>query len=93
MVAILRNRASGQAALDRLVYNEAARLQSLQIPHAEPEVMLGRVAVMCAGTADLPVAEEAAAITELCNAKVCAGGPGFQEALGQTSGSRSYVLT
>ena len=38
-------------------------------PDPAPVRSIGTVAVMCAGTADLSVAEEAAIITELCHAK------------------------
>jgi NCAIR mutase (PurE)-related protein len=50
------------------IYNEAARTITLrQSPATEPS---GHVAVLCAGTSDLPVAEEAAITAELFGCRV-----------------------
>jgi NCAIR mutase (PurE)-related protein len=52
------------AALPDAAYNERARLLTAGPPHAPPEGGAGRIAVLAAGTSDLPVAEEAAACCE-----------------------------
>ncbi len=55
-------------ALDgRLAYNEAARTITLE---KEPREKTGSVLVISAGTADIPVAEEAAETAALCGANV-----------------------
>lgn len=55
--------------LPGLVYYRSARICATAIPAAEPEYP-GRIGVLCAGTADLPVAEEAAVTAELCGFRV-----------------------
>lgn len=49
-------------------YHEAARC--LTVPVRAPEPLPGRVAVVCAGTSDIPVAEEAAVTAEFHGATV-----------------------
>lgn len=50
------------------VYHETARCLTIEVtPRPEP---VGRVAVVCAGTSDLPVAEEAALTAEWMGARV-----------------------
>ena len=49
-------------------YSQAARTVALR--QSAPAPTLGRVAVLCAGTSDLPVAEEAAVTAETFNAQV-----------------------
>ena len=58
--------AAVRAALPELEYNETARMLFLRRPLAPK----GCVAVLCAGTSDLPVAEEAALTAELMGAYV-----------------------
>ncbi len=64
--------ATAQAILARhpaAVYNEVARTVALrQSPN--PPAGLGHVAVICAGTSDLPIAEEAAVTAETFGARV-----------------------
>lgn len=55
--------------LPGLVYYRSARICATAIPPAEPEYP-GTIGVLCAGTADLPVAEEAAVTAELCGFRV-----------------------
>ena len=50
------------------VFHEAARCITLTV--ADPEPLPGRVAVVCAGTSDVPVAEEAAVTAEFYGAAV-----------------------
>jgi hypothetical protein len=57
------------ALLPGLVYYRSARICATAIPPAEPEYP-GTIGVVCAGTADLPVAEEAAVTAELCGFRV-----------------------
>jgi NCAIR mutase (PurE)-related protein len=70
----LVTRASGEAAaavmarVPSAVYHETAR--ALTARAAEPEPLSGRVAVVCAGTSDIPVAEEAALTAEFHGAGV-----------------------
>lgn len=57
-----------RAVLPEVVYHEPARAMTLAMtPRSEP---VGAVAVLCAGTADLPVAEEAALTAEWSGARV-----------------------
>lgn len=66
---ILQQRDPKHPVLASLQYFEQARLQVIdRSPQGEPK--LGTVAVLSAGTADLPVAEEAAVVASLCGAKV-----------------------
>jgi len=56
------------AAVPAAIHHPQARAVTLkQSPHKQPE---GHVAVLCAGTSDLPAAEEAAITAELFNARV-----------------------
>lgn len=55
--------------LPGLVYYRSARICATAIPPIEPEYP-GTIGVVCAGTADLPVAEEAAVTAELCGFRV-----------------------
>lgn len=70
----LVTRASSEAAaavrarVPSAVHHETARALTVRV--AEPEVLRGRVAVVCAGTSDIPVAEEAAVTAEFCGASV-----------------------
>lgn len=57
-----------QGKLATLHYDAIARIASLQ-PHP-PEPQPGRLGVVCAGTSDLPVAEEAAVTAELSGFRV-----------------------
>jgi NCAIR mutase (PurE)-related protein len=50
-----------------LVYHQAARIIARADRAAEP---VGRLTVICAGTADIPVAEEAAVTAETCGSRV-----------------------
>ncbi|MEI6149278.1 MAG: nickel pincer cofactor biosynthesis protein LarB [bacterium] len=52
----------------KAVYHEAARVLTLDA--APPAKPIGRVAVLCAGTTDIPVAEEAALVAERMGARV-----------------------
>jgi len=52
------------------VYHETARIILIERPGAAPLEHLGRVAVATGGTADLPVAEEAAVTAEVMGANV-----------------------
>ncbi len=52
----------------RLQYNSAARIAYLRINHKPRK--RGFVLVVCAGTSDIPVAEEAAIVLELMNSRV-----------------------
>lgn len=52
----------------KAVYHEAARIIALDVKPATPAV--GLVAVLCAGTTDIPVAEEAAIVAEKMGANV-----------------------
>jgi NCAIR mutase (PurE)-related protein len=56
------------AAVPAAVHHPAARAITLrQSTHSEPK---GHIAVVCAGTSDLPIAEEAAVTAELFNTRV-----------------------
>ncbi|MBL9077336.1 MAG: nickel pincer cofactor biosynthesis protein LarB [Planctomycetes bacterium] len=59
--------AAVQAALPQARWHERARCVSVLPDH---HALHGRVAVVCAGTADLPVAEEAAVTLEFCGSRV-----------------------
>ena len=71
VLATRADEAAAQAVLaehPNAVYHPLARTLALrQLTAAEP---LGTVAVLCAGTSDLPVAEEAAVTAELFGARV-----------------------
>ena len=54
-----------QAALPQATYFEMARICAIQ-PSAPLQVRPGKLSILTAGTADLPVAEEAAVTAELC---------------------------
>ena len=55
-------------AVPAAIHHPQARAITLrQTPHAEPK---GHIAVVCAGTSDLPIAEEAAITAELFNTRV-----------------------
>jgi NCAIR mutase (PurE)-related protein len=53
-----------KAAIPELVYYPTARICSLSKPQAPTQI--GTVSILTAGTADIPVAEEAAITAELC---------------------------
>jgi NCAIR mutase (PurE)-related protein len=55
-------------AFPKAVYHEAARIIALDVSPAAPAT--GLVAVLCAGTTDIPVAEEAAIVAEKMGARV-----------------------
>jgi pyridinium-3,5-biscarboxylic acid mononucleotide synthase len=56
------------AAVPAAIHHPQARAITLrQSPHSEPN---GHIAVLCAGTSDLPIAEEAAITAELFNTRV-----------------------
>ena len=57
------------AQLPGLLYYRNARICATALPPAEPQYP-GTIGVVCAGTADLPVAEEAAVTAELCGFRV-----------------------
>jgi pyridinium-3,5-biscarboxylic acid mononucleotide synthase len=57
-----------QAAYPQAAYHDPARCLSVAVRPVEP--LPGRVAVLCAGTSDLPVAEEAAVTAEAHGATV-----------------------
>ncbi|MBF6568159.1 MAG: nickel pincer cofactor biosynthesis protein LarB [Candidatus Binataceae bacterium] len=50
--------------LKKLVYHESAQIGSI-VAHPAPQTGHGTVAVICAGTSDLPIAEEAALCAEM----------------------------
>ncbi len=58
-----------QAALPQATYFEMARICAIQ-PSAPLQVRPGKLSILTAGTADLPVAEEAAVTAELCGFQV-----------------------
>jgi len=51
-------------------YNSVARTIALRQPSATGEICRGHIAVVCAGTSDIPVAEEAAITAETFGARV-----------------------
>jgi NCAIR mutase (PurE)-related protein len=55
-------------AVPNATFHEAAR--ALTLKQSDPEQLKGRIAVLCAGTSDLPMAEEAAVTAELFGAQV-----------------------
>ncbi len=57
-----------RARLPEVVHNPTAR--TLLLRHTPPDPPLGHIAVVCAGTSDLPVAEEAAVTAETFGARV-----------------------
>ncbi len=57
-----------RALVPEVVFHEAARLVALGTPGTRPAC--ARIAVVCAGTSDLPVAEEAALVAEFLGAPV-----------------------
>lgn len=59
------------AALPQTTYYEMARICAIvsEVPNAQPSYP-GRLSILTAGTADLPVAEEAAVTAELCGFEV-----------------------
>ena len=57
-----------KALLPPLAYHESARVATLGVPHARPKA--ARIAVVCAGTSDLPIADEAALVAEFLGAPV-----------------------
>jgi NCAIR mutase (PurE)-related protein len=59
--------AAVQAAHPEAIYHERARCITVDGPPREP---VGRIAVVCAGTADIPVAEEAALTAAWAGARV-----------------------
>lgn len=58
------------AALPAVVYHAGARILHLPAPGAAVPPAHGHIAVICAGTSDLPVADEAAVMAELLGNKV-----------------------
>jgi hypothetical protein len=56
------------ALVPGLVFHERARVAILGAPHARPKC--ARIAVVCAGTSDLPIADEAALVAEFLGAPV-----------------------
>ncbi|QIZ71749.1 nickel pincer cofactor biosynthesis protein LarB [Oxynema aestuarii] len=59
-----------QERVKGLFYYREARICTLGLPAVEPTYP-GKMGVICAGTADLPVAEEAAVTAQLCGFDVC----------------------
>ena len=57
--------AARETVPDGLVYYEKARLLAYRSADKGPETSGGHIAVVCAGTADIPIAEEAAVTSEL----------------------------
>ena len=57
-----------KTAIPNLVYYPTARICALSTPH--PSVQPGKISILTAGTADIPVAEEAAITGELCGFEV-----------------------
>ncbi len=57
-----------QQAIPDLIYYSAARICALSVPKSPSQV--GTISILTAGTADIPVAEEAAITGELCGFKV-----------------------
>ena len=54
-----------RAALPEATYHDVARVLTLRSgEHPPPQPVRGRLAIVCAGTSDLPVAEEAAVVAE-----------------------------
>ena len=78
-----------QAELPSARYHERARCLTVMPEHAEE---LGQVAVVCAGTADLPVAEEVAVTLHFCGSRVAAfrdiGVAGLHRLLGRIDAIR-----
>ena len=71
VLATRANQATAEAVLERsprAVYNATAR--TLALRQAGSAQLVGHVAVLCAGTSDLPVAEEAAVTAETFGAQV-----------------------
>ena len=62
------DRVAGGRPPDHVRFHEAAR--AVTLVQAPPEALDGRVAVVCAGTSDVPVAEEAALTAEFHGAAV-----------------------
>jgi hypothetical protein len=60
--------AAVQAALPDVVIHELARIVTLGTPAGRPAA--ARISVVCAGTSDLPIAEEAALVAEFLGARV-----------------------
>jgi hypothetical protein len=60
--------AAVRTAVPKAVYHAAARLITVDVEPARPRT--GRIAVVCAGTSDIPVAEEAAITAERMGARV-----------------------
>ncbi|HSH95231.1 MAG TPA: nickel pincer cofactor biosynthesis protein LarB [Roseimicrobium sp.] len=56
-------------AFKKAVHHEAARCVTIEIKKSHPKTS-GNIAVLCAGTSDLPVAEEAAVTAEIMGNKV-----------------------
>ena len=57
-----------KAAIHDLIYYPAARICALSVPQTPNQI--GTISILTAGTADIPVAEEAAITGELCGFKV-----------------------
>ena len=57
-----------QVAIPKLIYYPEARICSLSAPQTPTQ--LGKISILTAGTADIPVAEEAAITAELCGFEV-----------------------
>ena len=57
-----------KTAIPNLVYYPTARICALSTPH--PSVQPGKISILTAGTADIPVAQEAAVTGELCGFEV-----------------------
>lgn len=57
-----------KAAIPDLIYYPAARICALSVPQTPNQI--GTISILTAGTADIPVAEEAAITGELCGFKV-----------------------
>ena len=62
--------AAVKALVPTAQYHPIARIVSLRADHTGPRPSKGLVAVVCAGTSDLPVAEEAAVTAEAMGAEV-----------------------
>ena len=73
-ISVLATRADAEAfaavreVVADAVYNPIAR--TIMLPAVRPQPLQGHVAVLCAGTSDLPVAEEAAVTAEVLGAGV-----------------------
>jgi len=73
VLATRANLATAEAVLAKYpeaTYNPAARTIALRQPSQLVAKLKGHIAVLCAGTSDVPAAEEAAVTAETCNSRV-----------------------